>query len=235
MRLCIGTDCEPVGRTIGPLQTVQPGLYPRANFYLEKRIPFVSKQSADYTAARDCTPKRIEKHPHTYPNNLQTTQPDLYPQTNFYLEKRTPYVSKQAADCTALDCTTKQTSTWKNASPKQSADCTAWDFTPSELLSRETHHHTYPNNANTKAIRSSLRRDTLRRVPSVREAKRKYKISQRRYQRIRKGERDVVAQHEGQDIDAEDNLRTFLECFHKAYHLPKTPQFGGVWPQHLWP
>ena len=48
---------------------------------------------------------------------------------------------------------------------------------------------------------------------SVREAKRIYKISQRRYQRIRKGERNVMAQHEVQDIDAEDNFRTFLECF----------------------
>ncbi|MFC1343400.1 MAG: hypothetical protein G8D86_19295 [gamma proteobacterium symbiont of Ctena orbiculata] len=51
-------------------------------------------------------------------------------------------------------------------------------------------------------------------VLSVREAKRKYKISQRRCQRIRKGECDVVAQpHEVQDADAEDNFRVFLECF----------------------
>ena len=156
MRLCVGTDCEPVGRTIGPLQTVQPGLYPRANIYLEKRTPI-----------RTQTICRLHSR-------------GLYPQTN---GETPPYVSKQSTDCTtgivppsellfgdthciriqticrlhSLGLQTQANFYLDKRTPKQSADCTAWDCTPSELLSRETHPHTYSNNANSKAIHCSLR------------------------------------------------------------------------------
>ena len=53
-------------------------------------------------------------------------------------------------------------------------------------------------------------------VLSVREAKRKYKISQRRCQRIRKGEGEVQP-HEVQDAKAEGYFRNLLKCFPQGF------------------
>ena len=132
MRLCVSTDCKPVGRTIGPLQTAEPELYPRANFCLEKR-----------------TLIRIQTMCKLYSRGL-------YPQTN---GETPPYVCKQSADCSVWDCTPselhfgeppppkkKKKKKKKNnlqtaqpvlvppskllLPPKQSADCTAWNCTP---------------------------------------------------------------------------------------------------------
>ena len=233
--LCVGTDCEPVGWTIGPLQTVQPGLYPRANFYLEKHTPYVSKQSADYTAG-DCTPKRMEKHPHTYTNNLQTAQPELYPQTNFYLQKPPPYVSKQSADSTAWDCTLSELLFGETLPQNNLQTAQPGIVPPSELLSREIHTHTYQQcqqqTMPTAKLSAAAYAEKRSGVLSVRGAKRKYKISQRRYQRIRKGGRDVVAQHEVQNADAEDNFRIFLECFPHScitfWELHILEEFGHI-------
>ena len=193
-----------MGRTIGPLQTVKPGLYPRANFYLEKCTPYVSKQSVHFTAG-DCTPKRMEKlpryvskqstdctaeivplneflfgetHPHTYPNNLQTAQLGVVPPSELLFGETHLPNNLQTAQPGIMP--------------------------PSELLPRETHPHTYPNNANNKAIRSRLRRDTLRCT-----------FRSRGQKEIQDFPMEVPTHPERRARcgGAADNFRTFLECF----------------------
>ena len=238
MRLCVSTDCKPVGRTIGPLQTAEPELYPRANFCLEKR-----------------TLIRIQTMCKLYSRGL-------YPQTN---GETPPYVCKQSADCSVWDCTPSELHFGEPPPPKKKKKkkkkktiCKLHSLylypqanfyyhpnnlqtaqpgivPPSELLSRTTHHHTYPNNSNSKAIRSSLHGDTLRRTfrsrgqKEIQDFPMEVTTHPKRGARCGGAARSARRRCRGQL----PNLSRMLSI--KLFLLPGTPHFGGVWPQHLWP